>query len=84
MAAKHLLLGNGMIETGVVRCACTCRACRIPDVPWNHAVELVSQLLRGDVVMTRGQRRRDHRLSRPEVPERFDINPSGYSAIPSS
>jgi hypothetical protein len=35
------------------------------DVPWNHAVELVSRFSRDDVVMTL-IKDGDHRLSRPE------------------
>jgi pimeloyl-ACP methyl ester carboxylesterase len=64
---KHLILG-GMIETG----------CRVrilqgvedPDVPWRHAVELVSRLASDDVVLTL-VKDGDHRLSRPEDIERL-------------
>jgi pimeloyl-ACP methyl ester carboxylesterase len=59
---NHLLLG-GMIETG-----CPVRilqGARDPDVPWQHAVELVSKLARDDVVLTL-VKDGDHRLSRPE------------------
>jgi pimeloyl-ACP methyl ester carboxylesterase len=59
---KHLLLG-GMIETG-----CPVRILQgalDPDVPWGHAVELVSHLAQDDVVLT-VIKDGDHRLSRPE------------------
>ncbi len=58
----HLLLG-GMIETG-----CPVRILQgveDPDVPWRHAVELVSRLASDDVVLTL-VKDGDHRLSRPE------------------
>lgn len=63
----HLLLG-GMIETG-----CPVRilqGVRDPDVPWSHAIELVSHLARDDVVLTL-VKDGDHRLSRPEDIERL-------------
>ncbi len=63
----HLLLG-GMIETG-----CPVRILQgvlDPDVPWSHAVELVSRLARDDVVLTL-VKDGDHRLSRPEDIERL-------------
>ena len=41
-----------------------------PDVPWGHAVELVSRLARDDVVLTL-IKDGDHRLSRPEDLERL-------------
>jgi pimeloyl-ACP methyl ester carboxylesterase len=59
---QHLLLGS-MIETG-----CPVRilqGVQDADVPWNHAVELVSRFSRDDVVMTL-IKDGDHRLSRPE------------------
>jgi pimeloyl-ACP methyl ester carboxylesterase len=59
---NHLLLGS-MIETG-----CPVRilqGVRDPDVPWQHAVELVSRLAQDDVVLTL-VKDGDHRLSRPE------------------
>jgi len=59
---NHLLLG-GMIETG-----CPVRILQgveDPDVPWRHAVELVSRLASDDVVLTL-VKDGDHRLSRPE------------------
>jgi pimeloyl-ACP methyl ester carboxylesterase len=59
---KHLLLG-GLIETG-----CPVRILQgveDPDVPWGHAVELVSRLAQDDVVLTL-VKDGDHRLSRPE------------------
>jgi pimeloyl-ACP methyl ester carboxylesterase len=59
---RHLLLG-GLIETG-----CPVRILQgveDPDVPWGHAVELVSRLAQDDVVLTL-VKDGDHRLSRPE------------------
>jgi pimeloyl-ACP methyl ester carboxylesterase len=59
---NHLLFG-GTIETG-----CPVRilqGAKDPDVPWQHAVELVSKLARDDVVLTL-VKDGDHRLSRPE------------------
>jgi pimeloyl-ACP methyl ester carboxylesterase len=41
-----------------------------PDVPWDHAVELVSHIARDDVVLTL-VKDGDHRLSRPEDIERL-------------
>ncbi len=64
---KHLLLG-GLIETG-----CPVRILQgveDPDVPWGHAVELVSRLGQDDVVLTL-VKDGDHRLSRPEDIERL-------------
>ena len=64
---SHLLLG-GMIETG-----CPVRILQgveDPDVPWRHAVELVSRLACDDVVLTL-VKDGDHRLSRPEDIERM-------------
>jgi pimeloyl-ACP methyl ester carboxylesterase len=64
---NHLLLG-GMIETG-----CPVRILQgveDPDVPWRHAVELVSRLACDDVVLTL-VKDGDHRLSRPEDIERM-------------
>jgi pimeloyl-ACP methyl ester carboxylesterase len=64
---RHLLLG-GMIETG-----CPVRilqGVQDPDVPWQHAVELVSRFARDDVVLTM-VKDGDHRLSRPEDIERM-------------
>jgi hypothetical protein len=69
---NHLLLG-GMIETG-----CPVRILQgveDPDVPWRHAVELVSRLASDDVVLTL-VKDGDHRLSRPEDIERL-IRASG-------
>ena len=63
----HLLLG-GMIETG-----CPVRILQgveDPDVPWRHAVELVSRLASDDVVLTL-VKDGDHRLSRSEDIERM-------------
>jgi dipeptidyl aminopeptidase/acylaminoacyl peptidase len=62
-----LLLG-GLIETG-----CPVRILQgveDPDVPWNHAVDLVARLAHDDVVLTL-VKDGDHRLSRPEDIERL-------------
>jgi pimeloyl-ACP methyl ester carboxylesterase len=64
---RHQLLG-GLIETG-----CPVRILQgveDPDVPWGHAVELVSRLAQDDVVLTL-VKDGDHRLSRPEDIERL-------------
>lgn len=64
---NHLLLG-GLLETG-----CPVRilqGVKDEDVPWQHAVELVSRLARDDVVLTL-VKDGDHRLSRPEDIERL-------------
>lgn len=64
---QHLLL-NGLIETG-----CPVRILQgvaDPDVPWQHAVELVSRLAQDDVVLGL-VKDGDHRLSRPEDIERL-------------
>src|SRR5208282_3668381 len=63
----HLILG-GTIETG-----CPVRILQgveDPDVPWQHAVTLVSRLACDDVVLTL-VKDGDHRLSRPEDIERM-------------
>jgi hypothetical protein len=41
-----------------------------PDVPWQHAAELVSRFVSDDVVFTL-IKDGDHRLSRPEDIERI-------------
>ncbi len=64
---KHLLLG-GLVETG-----CPVRilqGVKDPDVPWQHATELVARIARDDVVLTL-VKDGDHRLSRPEDIERL-------------
>jgi pimeloyl-ACP methyl ester carboxylesterase len=64
---RHLLL-SGLIETG-----CPVRILQgvaDPDVPWSHAVELVSRLAQDDVVLSL-VKDGDHRLSRPEDIERM-------------
>jgi pimeloyl-ACP methyl ester carboxylesterase len=64
---RHLLLG-GLIETG-----CPVRILQgiaDPDVPWRHAVELISRLSQDDVVLSL-VKDGDHRLSRPEDIERL-------------
>ncbi len=64
---NHLLLGD-LIETGCpVR---VLQGVKDEDVPWQHAVELVSRLARDDVVLTL-VKDGDHRLSRPEDIERL-------------
>ena len=64
---KHLLLG-GLIET---RCPVhILQGVQDPDVPWHHAVELVSRFSRDDVVITL-IKDGDHRLSRLEDIERL-------------
>lgn len=64
---NHLLLG-GLIETG-----CPVRilqGVKDADVPWEHAVSLVSRIARDDVVLTL-VKDGDHRLSRDEDIERL-------------
>jgi pimeloyl-ACP methyl ester carboxylesterase len=64
---QHLLL-DGLIETG-----CPVRilqGVRDEDVPWEHAVSLVSRLARDDVVLTL-VKDGDHRLSRAEDIDRL-------------
>jgi len=64
---KHLLLG-ALIETG-----CPVRilqGVKDEDVPWEHAVSLVSRIARDDVVLTL-VKDVDHRLSRAEEIERL-------------
>ena len=64
---RHLLLG-GLIET---RCPVhILQGVEDPDVPWRHAIELVSRFSRDDVVLTL-IKDGDHRLSRPEDIERL-------------
>jgi len=64
---NHLLLG-GLIETGSP--VHILQGVNDPDVPWRHAVELVSRFARDDVVLTL-VKDGDHRLSRPEDIERL-------------
>ncbi|MFA6265488.1 MAG: alpha/beta hydrolase [Pseudolabrys sp.] len=64
---RHLLLG-GMIEPGCP--VHILQGVQDPDVPWRHAVELVSRIAREDVVLTL-IKDGDHRLSRPEDLERL-------------
>jgi pimeloyl-ACP methyl ester carboxylesterase len=66
---RNLLLG-GLIETG-----CPVRILQgvaDPDVPWSHAVELVSRLAQDDVVLSL-IKDGDHRLSRSEDVERLIV-----------
>jgi pimeloyl-ACP methyl ester carboxylesterase len=59
---RHLLLG-GLIEAG-----CPVRilqGVKDPDVPWQHAVDVVARLAQDDVILTL-VKDGDHRLSRPE------------------
>ncbi len=64
---KNLLL-NGLIETGCP--VHILQGVNDPDVPWRHALELVSRFARDDVVLTL-IKDGDHRLSRPEDIERL-------------
>jgi pimeloyl-ACP methyl ester carboxylesterase len=64
---NHLLL-DGLIETGCP--VHILQGVQDPDVPWSHAVALVSRLARDDVVLTL-VKDGDHRLSRPEDIERL-------------
>lgn len=64
---QHLLLG-GLIEPGCP--VHILQGVQDPDVPWRHAVELVSRFSRDDVVLTL-IKDGDHRLSRPEDIERL-------------
>jgi pimeloyl-ACP methyl ester carboxylesterase len=64
---KHLLL-DGLIEPGCpVR---VLQGVQDPDVPWQHAIELVSRFARDDVVLTL-VKDGDHRLSRPDDLDRL-------------
>ena len=64
---KHLMLGH-LIEPGCP--VHILQGVQDPDVPWRHAVELVSRFARDDVVLTL-IKDGDHRLSRPEDLERL-------------
>ena len=64
---QHLLLG-GLIETGCP--VHILQGVKDPDVPWQHALELVARFARDDVVLTL-VKDGDHRLSRPEDIERL-------------
>lgn len=64
---RNLLLG-GLIETGCP--VHILQGVKDPDVPWRHALELVSRFARDDVVLTL-IKDGDHRLSRPEDIERL-------------
>jgi pimeloyl-ACP methyl ester carboxylesterase len=64
---NHLMMG-GLIEPGCP--VHILQGVQDPDVPWQHAVELVSRLSRDDVVLTL-IKDGDHRLSRPEDIERL-------------
>ena len=64
---KHLLLG-GLIETGCP--VHILQGVQDPDVPWQHAIELVSRFSRDNIVLTL-IKDGDHRLSRPEDIERL-------------
>ena len=65
---RRYLLLDGLIETGCP--VHILQGVRDPDVPWRHAVELVSRFARDDVVLTL-IKDGDHRLSRPEDIERL-------------
>ena len=64
---NHLMLGE-LIEPGCP--VHILQGVQDPDVPWRHAVELVSRFSRDDVVLTL-IKDGDHRLSRPEDIERL-------------
>jgi len=75
---NHLML-RGMVETG-----CPVRilqGVQDPDVPWDHAVELVSHLAQDDVVLTL-VKDGDHRLSRPEDIERLIAAVQEFDPVP--
>ncbi len=64
---EHLLL-DALIETGCP--VHILQGVKDPDVPWQHALELVARFARDDVVLTL-VKDGDHRLSRPEDIERL-------------
>jgi pimeloyl-ACP methyl ester carboxylesterase len=65
---RHHLMMDGQIEN---RCPVhILQGVQDPDVPWRHAVELVSRFSSDDVVLTL-IKDGDHRLSRPEDIERL-------------
>jgi len=64
---KHLLLGKPIQVKCPVRIL---QGVMDPDVPWQHAMKLVSCLAQDDVTMTL-VKDGDHRLSRPEDIERL-------------
>lgn len=64
---QHLLMGE-LIEGGCP--VHILQGVNDPDVPWQHAVDLVSRFSRDDVVLTL-IKDGDHRLSRPEDIERL-------------
>jgi pimeloyl-ACP methyl ester carboxylesterase len=64
---NHLLLG-GLIETGCP--VHILQGVKDPDVPWQHAQELITRFARDDVVLTL-IKDGDHRLSRPDDIERL-------------
>ena len=64
---KHLMLGH-LIEPGCP--VHILQGVQDPDVPWQHAQELVTRLSRDDIVLTL-IKDGDHRLSRPEDLERL-------------
>ena len=59
---KHLVLGSSINVGCPVRIL---QGAQDPDVPWQHAFALTSQLPSDDVVLTLIQDG-DHRLSRPQ------------------
>jgi pimeloyl-ACP methyl ester carboxylesterase len=71
---NHLLLG-GLIESGCP--VHILQGVQDPDVPWRHAVELVSRFSRDDVVLTL-IKDGDHRLSRPEDIDRLIAAVKGF------
>ncbi len=64
---NHLMMG-GLIEPGCP--VHILQSVKDEDVPWRHAVDLVSRFSRDDVVLTL-IKDGDHRLSRPEDIERL-------------
>jgi pimeloyl-ACP methyl ester carboxylesterase len=66
---NYLMLG-GLIETGCP--VHILQGVQDPDVPWRHAVELMSRFARDDVVLTL-IKDGDHRLSRPEDLDRLTV-----------
>lgn len=73
---NHLILG-GPIETGCP--VHILQGVKDPDVPWRHAVDLVTCLSGDDVVLTL-IKDGDHRLSRPEDIRRLLATVEGLTA----
>jgi pimeloyl-ACP methyl ester carboxylesterase len=60
---RHNLVLGGLIETGCP--VHVLQGMEDPDVPWQHAMDMVARIARDDVVVTL-VKDGDHRLSRPE------------------